>query len=1034
MSGFEPTEAQTGVGYNFMTLIDPDAIPYPETDTWSLNYAAETLRTGGQELGSITESMETTWQGLQEHYEAPESETLFAAVGPVATIGEGLEGDLATVATALEELAEAAAEARRKLNSLRIEAQVFVRGLEDRKCWWLTKDEDNDDWSIDTNFGLKSDVNSAWSDFTAAEIACANTITGVFGGANFTNPDDATGADNELVYGESRLIFDPGEDSRSAAHAAAAWSLDNVTEWAGQELNPESVEFDNSDVQAAWDTIALGCVWGPVQGAVTKTGYWHRQNGWAGNNEEYLDNLEMTWTDTALDAGELFGVRNEDGWLYDYRSDDPTENLSWDWWLGNAKNSLGEVWEGHSAWSKRESDPAYTGTHTAINTAMLVTGPVKLGIEVLNLGNGRSGDGAGAEAGPYGGQGWGPGIGESDREIADIIGEGRTPITERLGDVLEQTPTLPPIAPDRPSTPPPSGQPDPVTPTPGQTPTNQGPTQQDSTQQGDARGEREIDASRNGNQRSEDGSRTDRGRQDTGQDQNETDRIRENGDGPSRVGSGDDEPSESRSEHRQDRQNRSDDDQTVPPPRTEDTRTDDGASTTSNNTTNETNNGRGNTTEDSTTSSSQQNPEGGSSNGGGSSGNGGGDGGSPSDPAAGGTGDGSRPPGPKTLAEFEKHRWGDKNDPAAQEAFRRDVEYLVNNDENFRSKYYRSNNYRIREDLKIGLEEWPLPKLHADKETGRLTPLAAPESPNYFGDKTSVRFNRSDFLKGPDGKPFTGEELARRQKLREEFRSLDDLAVDRREKIDRASELDKDFKAEEAKHGKYKENGENHPDLEEAHRKKTAAYHESTKASETFGERSADVAARHEFDGNPLLDKNGNAVMRDILDDYGKKIGEQPVLKPDLEGATFLGRASEAPGNGNAQFDLIYETKVGEIVIIEAKSSPQTSLGSRVHNPKEGNAVDVMQGTGRYVDSITEAMRERGNSSKIRVDDNSKIPGAKKDEASGHTFVSEKRLADYIYRKKKQGKLTYALFKGNPRTVGDTESANGYDYQIFDMG
>ncbi|GHC72672.1 hypothetical protein GCM10007079_06050 [Nocardiopsis terrae] len=473
MSGFEPTEAQTGVGYNFMTLIDPDAIPYPETDTWSLNYAAETLRTGGQELGSITESMETTWQGLQEHYEAPESETLFAAVGPVATIGEGLEGDLATVATALEELAEAAAEARRKLNSLRIEAQVFVRGLEDRKCWWLTKDEDNDDWSIDTNFGLKSDVNSAWSDFTAAEIACANTITGVFGGATFSNPDDATGADNELVYGESLLIFDPGEDSRSAAHAVAAWSLDNVTEWAGQELNPESVEFDNSNVQAAWDTIALGCVWGPVQGAVTKTGYWHKQNGWASNNEEYLDNLEMAWTDTALDAGELFGVRNEDGWLYDYRSDDPTENLSWDWWLGNAKNSLGEVWEGHSAWSKRESDPAYTGTHTAINTAMLVTGPVKLGIEVLNLGNGRSGDGTGAEDGPYGGQGWGPGVGESDREIADIIGEGRTPISERLGDVLEQTPTLPPIAPDRPSTP-----------TPGQAPTNQGPAQQDSTQQG----------------------------------------------------------------------------------------------------------------------------------------------------------------------------------------------------------------------------------------------------------------------------------------------------------------------------------------------------------------------------------------------------------------------------------------------------------------------------------------------------------------------------------------------------------------------
>lgn len=441
MSGFEPTEAQTGVGYNYLTLIDPDAIPYPETDTWSLNYAAETIRTGGQELGSITESMEATWQGLQEHHNAPESETLFAAVGPVATIGEGLESDLATVATALEDLAEAAAEARRKLNSLRIEAQVFVRGLEDREFWWLTKDEDNDDWSMQTNFALKSDVNSAWSDFTAAEIACANTINGLFGGATFTNPDDATGADNELVYGDSRLMFDPGENLHTASQAYVAFALDSTTEWAGQHFNPESVQFDNSDVQAAWDALALGMVWGPAQGVVTKFGYWHEKNGWASNNEEYLENLEMTWTDTALEAGELFGVRNEDGWLYDPRSDDPSENLSWGWWWDNAKNSGEELWEGHSAWSKRESDPEYQQTYTAINTIMLVTGPIRIGVEVLNLGNGRSGDGtgteSGSESGPFGGQGTGPGTGGSDREIADIVADGRIPIAERFDDIVK---------------------------------------------------------------------------------------------------------------------------------------------------------------------------------------------------------------------------------------------------------------------------------------------------------------------------------------------------------------------------------------------------------------------------------------------------------------------------------------------------------------------------------------------------------------------------------------------------------------------
>lgn len=487
MTGFEPTEAQTGVGHNYLTLIDPDEIPYPETDTWSLNYAAETIRTGGQEISSITDSMESTWQGLQEHYTAPESETLFAAVEPVTTIGGGLESDLATVSTALENLAEAASEARRKLNSLRIEAQTFARGLEDREYWWLTKDEENDDWAIETNLNLKTQVNTAWSEFTTAEIDCANVISGVYGGATFSSPDDATGADNELVYGESKIIIDPGENRTSAAQATVAWTLDQATEWAGQELNPEKVQFDNSRGQAAWDTLVVGVLWGTAQGAATKTGYWHEKNGWASNNEEYLDNLKLTWTETGLDAAALTGIRNEDGWLYDPRSDDPGQNLSWEWWWGNAKNSAGEVWEGHSAWSKRESDPDYQQTYTAINTVTLLGGPFKLGAEVLGFGGGRPGDsvgtegGTGSEPGPFGGRG--PGSGGPDREIADIVEDGRTPITERFGDVLDQTPAPLPVAPNSPSVPPLSGPTDPVPP-PAQTPTEQVPNQQNPPSQG----------------------------------------------------------------------------------------------------------------------------------------------------------------------------------------------------------------------------------------------------------------------------------------------------------------------------------------------------------------------------------------------------------------------------------------------------------------------------------------------------------------------------------------------------------------------
>lgn len=58
-------------------------------------------------------------------------------VGPVATTGENLEGDLAAVATAPEDLVEATAEARRKLNNLKIEAQSFHREHSDKDVRWL---------------------------------------------------------------------------------------------------------------------------------------------------------------------------------------------------------------------------------------------------------------------------------------------------------------------------------------------------------------------------------------------------------------------------------------------------------------------------------------------------------------------------------------------------------------------------------------------------------------------------------------------------------------------------------------------------------------------------------------------------------------------------------------------------------------------------------------------------------------------------------------------------------------------------------
>ena len=91
-----------------------------------------------------------------------------------------------------------------------------------------------------------------------------------------------------------------------------------------------------------------------------------------------------------------------------------------------------------------------------------------------------------------------------------------------------------------------------------------------------------------------------------------------------------------------------------------------------------------------------------------------------------------------------------------------------------------------------------------------------------------------------------------------------------------------------------------------------------------------------------------------------------------------------------------------------------------------------MQGARGYLDSILDAMRNRGEDSLVPAGKGSKIPGVQKDGEGA--FIDEESLAEYIAEKASQVKLTYALFKGNPVGSGGVDQANGYDYQIFDIG
>ncbi|WP_116247465.1 hypothetical protein [Nocardiopsis sp. FIRDI 009] len=437
--GFEPTTPQDGVDPNPFTLIDPEAIPYPLTDTWSLNFAAEKLRTGGENLAGEAEDMRSTWRGLQAHYEAPESEELFAKMNPMVTRGEDLQADLDTVAGALEDLAEAAKTARRSLNNLRMQAQSFVNRHSDRKWWWLTNDEETDSLAIQENIRLKSEVNTAWETFNEAEITCANTIAALCGGTLYAAPGTTHGP--EIV--EYGLPPDAGDITVPSPEAL----LDDATAWAGTEFHPSLMTFEDSTGQAAWDVFMVDGLWGTGVGLATTVGVWSPDRGWTLTPWGQVRNAGVNLGDAGMNAAALVGIHDEEGWLFDWsRRDEPCWGASWDRWTDNIQNTGAEFREGFTAWSRREEDPEYHQATTVFNTVMLTGGlPLKLIKTVSGLGavasievdvpTGRDGFFSGHDRnGPStsGGHSWG----EPVREQSDFEAGGSS-TSERFDGEME---------------------------------------------------------------------------------------------------------------------------------------------------------------------------------------------------------------------------------------------------------------------------------------------------------------------------------------------------------------------------------------------------------------------------------------------------------------------------------------------------------------------------------------------------------------------------------------------------------------------
>jgi hypothetical protein len=374
---------------NFTVLIVPDAIPIPGTSVEILQTAVAAMRTAAGEVAEGAEGIESTWQGLQPHYTAPESETLFAAMGPVAAKGEAILDDTTTVADALDTFAEAAQSARTRLRELKEEAIAFSNEMNNLEFLG----EEFEYWSMDPrnylrNRELKLQVNAEWAAFQEAERACANAISAVTGSGNNYVPVSAgePGA-GDIVYGLASgdvadVDYDFSQFSDWQRFGGDMWDHLSHSE------KPWPLDWAVDAVVAQHENFGVGLLWGLGVGAVSSMGLWREGSGWATSVGEVVDNAVTHKKETFEGYGALVGLYGEDGWMNPFDADE----RSGETWRANAGAAWTEVAHDIVPWREWEDRPAYTVSTAAGNAALAVVSlPVRGGSILANLSRGGSG-------------------------------------------------------------------------------------------------------------------------------------------------------------------------------------------------------------------------------------------------------------------------------------------------------------------------------------------------------------------------------------------------------------------------------------------------------------------------------------------------------------------------------------------------------------------------------------------------------------------------------------------------------------------
>ncbi|MUL43266.1 hypothetical protein FZ103_19195, partial [Streptomonospora sp. PA3] len=252
------------------------------------------------------------------------------------TKGDDFDGAVTSVGTALINFANDVRPIKRRLQTLKADAESFQSKISGDEDWREDEDKINE---LDS---LNNDILQAVFEYQRAERECANTITALFGGTTFvaTEPGEqgSLGA-NQVAHGTSEALKDIETPWVTPQEHDAPW-------W--EDVGNGIKDFG---VGIAEDLGALVGLYG--------------EGGWGVSSwSEWGSNLKNNWGDTLNGLGSLVGFYGKDGWGVS----------SFGEWWGNFSSGWTEFAHAVVPWREWGDRPGYVITQSVLNIGSMALG------------------------------------------------------------------------------------------------------------------------------------------------------------------------------------------------------------------------------------------------------------------------------------------------------------------------------------------------------------------------------------------------------------------------------------------------------------------------------------------------------------------------------------------------------------------------------------------------------------------------------------------------------------------------------------